>query len=484
MSLVISQAKYINQWFTPLQFLQKKELQNKAKKKTTEKLRCADGCELVFRNGCEYINAHGTLVSRQPHFAHTSKQREKSCFMVRKYGAGGESYEHLKTKMNIATFENSCFVRTCCDRDCNFKKRYYRSAYDWYTKIEHKINNKWLVDVAFFNKKTDKLELVVEIKHKHAVDGKKRQWLIEQKNLLYFEVPSNIESHTHNIIDTAGTYFCRPVDQISASYCQKGADRRWQKYLARMEKKREQKLKQEQEEMYKRKLEERKEKRIREEKEKRIREEKEENEARQCYRKKSLHWDNCTICDGKETFIKNNGSTSFHCLCTYNSLEGMDLLYSYYNYDMTEVQRQRWNDCYNVKRKDKFLLEKMAEKKRKRLLIEEQKRQQLLIEEQKQKFNKNMKTETIYNTKEEMIEEAKKERLRQKQKEKREELKLLELQKKTVKYQKMINNNRKAFGLKKRKLQSSMQTFFKTKKTKKDNKEDKSCQEPPKESQN
>tara|TARA_B100001094_G_scaffold8493_2_gene7595 strand:+ start:27135 stop:27404 length:270 start_codon:yes stop_codon:yes gene_type:complete len=87
-------------------------------------------------------------------------------------------------------------------------------------------------------------------------------------------------------------------------------------------------------------------------------------------------------------------------------------------------------------------------------------------------------------TKEEIIEEAKKARLRKKQKEKREELKLLELQKKTVKYQKMINNNRKAFGLKKRKLQSSMQTFFKTKKTKKDNKQDKSCQEPQKESQN
>ena len=363
MSLVISQAKYINQWFTPLQFLQKKELQNKAKKKTTEKLQCADGCELVFRNGCEYINAYGTLVSRQPHFAHTSKQREKSCFMVRKYGAAGESYEHLKTKMNIATFENSCFVRTCCDRDCYFKKRYYRSAYDWYTKIEHKINNKWLVDVAFFNRKTDKLELVVEIKHKHAVDGKKRQWLIEQKNLLYFEVPSNIESHTHNIIDTAGTFFCRPDSVEDITYCRKGADRRWQKYLARVEKQKEQKLKQEQEEMYKRKLEEQKQKRIREEKEKRIREEKEENEARQCYRKKSLHWDNCTICDGKETFIKNNGST-IHCLCTYNSLEGMDLLHGWYNYDITEVQRGRWNDCYNVKRKDKFLLEQMVEKKK------------------------------------------------------------------------------------------------------------------------
>ena len=61
--------------------------------------------------------------------------------------------------------------------------------------------------------------------------------------------------------------------------------------------------------------------------------------------------------------------------------------------------------------------------------------------------------------------EIKKQRLRQKQREKRQDMKQIDLQKTTVEYQKMINKNRTVFGLKKRKLQSSMYGFFKKHKT-------------------
>lgn len=62
-------------------------------------------------------------------------------------------------------------------------------------------------------------------------------------------------------------------------------------------------------------------------------------------------------------------------------------------------------------------------------------------------------------------EELRKQRNRQKQKEKRLELKELEKAKKTIGYQRMINNNRKQYGLKQKKVQSNMKCFFKTKKS-------------------
>lgn len=60
------------------------------------------------------------------------------------------------------------------------------------------------------------------------------------------------------------------------------------------------------------------------------------------------------------------------------------------------------------------------------------------------------------------VEELKKQRNRQKQKEKRLELKELEKAKKTIEYQRMINNNRKEYGMKQKKVQLNMKCYFKT----------------------
>ena len=59
--------------------------------------------------------------------------------------------------------------------------------------------------------------------------------------------------------------------------------------------------------------------------------------------------------------------------------------------------------------------------------------------------------------------ELRKQRNRQKQKEKRLELKEIEKAKKTIEYQRMINNNRKEYGLKQRKVQLNMKSYFKSK---------------------
>ena len=65
----------------------------------------------------------------------------------------------------------------------------------------------------------------------------------------------------------------------------------------------------------------------------------------------------------------------------------------------------------------------------------------------------------------EVAKEIKRERARKKQKEKREELKQLELAKGTLEYQKKINKNRQQYGLKKRKLQGKMFSYFTKKKS-------------------
>lgn len=62
---------------------------------------------------------------------------------------------------------------------------------------------------------------------------------------------------------------------------------------------------------------------------------------------------------------------------------------------------------------------------------------------------------------EDKLKEIKRERARKKAKANREKMKLIELQKKTVDYQKKVNENRTAFGLEKNKIQSSMTMFLK-----------------------
>ena len=73
-----------------------------------------------------------------------------------------------------------------------------------------------------------------------------------------------------------------------------------------------------------------------------------------------------------------------------------------------------------------------------------------------------MKRKENINTEDEdeVAKELKREKARKKQKEKRQEMKKLELEKKTMRYQKMINENRKQFGLKKRKIQGNIGIYF------------------------
>ena len=59
------------------------------------------------------------------------------------------------------------------------------------------------------------------------------------------------------------------------------------------------------------------------------------------------------------------------------------------------------------------------------------------------------------------MEEQRKEKNRQKQKEKRIEKKELERSKLKLEYQQKINNNREIFGLKKKKIKTSIKSFFK-----------------------
>jgi len=64
-------------------------------------------------------------------------------------------------------------------------------------------------------------------------------------------------------------------------------------------------------------------------------------------------------------------------------------------------------------------------------------------------------------TEEVSMDEQRKLRNKAKQKEKREEKKQIKIAKTSINHQTMINNNRSAFGIKKNKLQSKMDGFFK-----------------------
>ena len=198
--VLITSAKFCGQWFTPYQFEQKKELINKSKKKNCESLRCADGCELIFKKSSNY-RRNGTNVYRQAHFAHKSKRQETTCKIIQKYGNAGESEQHLHKKLKIASEKILVFKRQCSDTDCN-KLIEQEISKSWIRKVEHRVG-KYVVDVAFYEK--DELVMVVEVKHKHAVDGEKRTWFKNQ-DFIYFEVSST--PHDYKIIDAHDTFFC------------------------------------------------------------------------------------------------------------------------------------------------------------------------------------------------------------------------------------------------------------------------------------
>jgi len=418
MNLLINRAIYDGQWFTPHQFESKIELQNKTKKRNTSTLECPDGCEIIFKKKCTYYKRNGTKVFRQAHFSHKSIMRRDSCLVLRKYHcSGGESKEHHDTKMKIAGKENLKLLRQCGDRDCNIKREVDIPS-NCYTQVEYKVNNKWLVDVAFLDKVTNEIKMVVEVQHKHIVDGVKREWLVDQ-DFLYFEVASNTESNTHLIIDNEDyyTYFCTAIvddDGCFDNSCKLGEIKR--ESIRKAEEERKRKAEEaEEEEMY----------RLYEEAVKRRREENRRKEAEE----RRLQY----IEDQKQEMLREK-----------------------------EIYEKKFAEHCAMLRKKEEKEEKLKaiqrEKLRQRQRKEEEEKKRLRSEK---RFKKEIVAhQHIIQTEEEKIVQTKKERLREKQRKKRKDMKQLELQKQTIGYQKKINHNRRAFGLKKRKLQSNINSFF------------------------
>ena len=213
MPLRIKQATFKNKTYTPSQWEEKLEVQNISKKEGEEKLRCCDGCELSFRRG--YQRKDGVEV--QPHFFHVNKDRDTSCLYVKKYGNTGESNEHINAKEMIASMRVK-FERVCCHPGC-LNCVTIPVDKTWTSKTERRMNNRWLMDVVYYDK-DGKIQCVIEIKHKHAVDGEKRRWLMQQ-DFEYIEVATNtsIYSSTFTIIDmcykarnTSELFYCKDTD--------------------------------------------------------------------------------------------------------------------------------------------------------------------------------------------------------------------------------------------------------------------------------
>lgn len=198
----IPKAEFKGIKYTPEEWQQKNTLSSKSKKKTDANLLCPDGCTLLFRKGSKYINKHGTQVIVRPHFAHLNQSKTDSCLYVKKYGSNGESKEHFETKESIAA--NGIVAHEVCSYpNCSSVKE-YRSHEDWLAKTEVKLNNKWFMDVVFYDTNGE-IALVVEVKHTHGTDGVKREWLLQQ-NFDYIEVDTN--GPTYTVLDSKTDYWC------------------------------------------------------------------------------------------------------------------------------------------------------------------------------------------------------------------------------------------------------------------------------------
>ena len=68
----------------------------------------------------------------------------------------------------------------------------------------------------------------------------------------------------------------------------------------------------------------------------------------------------------------------------------------------------------------------------------------------------------VEKTDEELLKDAKNARSREKARLQRQKMKLVEIQKQTVSYQKKINTNRETYGMQKNKIQPKMTNFFQT----------------------
>jgi hypothetical protein len=145
-----------------------------------------------------------------------NKDRDTSCLYVKKYGSTGESEEHINAKEMIASMHVK-FERVCCYPGC-LNCVTIPVEKTWTSKTEQRMNDRWLIDVVYYDK-DGKIQCVIEIKHKHAVDGEKRRWLIQQP-FEYIEVSTNTSMHrsTFTIIDmcykartTSELFYCKDM---------------------------------------------------------------------------------------------------------------------------------------------------------------------------------------------------------------------------------------------------------------------------------
>lgn len=201
-SLLIKQALYKGEYYTPEEWSNHPEQLCKSKKKDEIKLQCPDGCELRFRRG--HVR-NGVCV--QPHFFHKCQDKKASCLYMKKYfKGGGESTEHMLAKYMIAGMDVS-FERICKHAPC-LNSVIVKPESSWTSDTEVRINNKWLADVIYYGLDKE-IKCVIEVKHKHAVDGAKRQWLLNQP-FEFIEVSTNedVSKTKYQIIDMKDDYYC------------------------------------------------------------------------------------------------------------------------------------------------------------------------------------------------------------------------------------------------------------------------------------
>lgn len=201
--LLIKQALYKGEHYTPEEWSKHPEQLFKSKKKNEIKLQCLDGCELGFRRG--HVK-NGFCV--QPHFFHKCRDKKASCLYMKKYhkGGGGESTEHMLAKYMIAGMDVS-FERICKHSRC-LNSVIVKPESSWTSDTEVRINNKWLADVIYYGL-DKKIKCVIEVKHKHPVDGAKRKWLLNQP-FEYIEVSTNedVSKTKYQVIDMKDDYYC------------------------------------------------------------------------------------------------------------------------------------------------------------------------------------------------------------------------------------------------------------------------------------
>ena len=112
----------------------------------------------------------------------------------------------MLAKNMIADMDVS-FERTCIHPSCR-NSAIIKPESLWTSDTEVRMNNTWLADVVYYGLDGE-IKCVIEVKHKHAVDGAKRKWLLNQP-FEYMEVSTNedVSKTRYQIIDMKGDYYC------------------------------------------------------------------------------------------------------------------------------------------------------------------------------------------------------------------------------------------------------------------------------------